>query len=664
MHYRREIDGLRAVAVLPVILFHAGIGPFSGGFVGVDVFFVISGYLITAILIGDLERGDFSLWRFYERRARRILPALGVVILAALPFAWAWMTPAELVDFGESIGAVMVFLSNLLFAIEAGYFDTTAEMKPLLHTWSLAVEEQFYLVFPLLLLGLWRLARRRVAGALILLALGSLVWAQWSLAQDGGRAFYLTPGRAWELLAGALCALHLRGRAGRPQGVLAALGLGLILGAALLFDRGTPFPGISALVPVAGAVLVVLFAHPGTFAARLLSTRPMVGIGLISYSAYLWHQPIFAFARLRQVEAPGLWQMAALCVLALALAWASWASVEQPFRRVEARWLPQRRQVFLASGMGMVGLLAVGLVLRQGEGFPTRFPPALQQIAAAADDRVDNRCIRGPWRKLPPHPVAGCAVPDAAGGTQVLILSDSQGRELAAVLGPMLQARGIGSYATGYLGCPPLPGLLRADDSDYDCDGFMRGALDYAEGAGIDTVVLIGRHGFYLHGTRFDNGEGGVEWGDSGAADTLAGGPEGARAERVLAGYEAGIRALAGRFKVVLVDPVPEAGWEVPQTLFRRQVFGAGGAVLDTAHSAYLARQAPILALLQSLAAELPGVRQAPITQLLCPTATGRCRNADAAGILYMDDVHLSLTGARLVAPVIAQTVEDLRAGR
>lgn len=208
MKYRREIDGLRALAVLPVIFFHAGFKAFEGGFVGVDIFFVISGYLITNIILSDLNAGKFSIVTFYERRARRILPALFFVMLCCLPFAWLWLVPTHLEDFCQSMAAVSVFSSNILFWRESGYFGVASELKPLLHTWSLAVEEQYYLFFPLFLLGLWKLRKRWIFGSLALVAIVSLLLAQWGAYNKPAATFFLLPTRGWELAIGALIAFY------------------------------------------------------------------------------------------------------------------------------------------------------------------------------------------------------------------------------------------------------------------------------------------------------------------------------------------------------------------------------------------------------------------------------------------------------------------------
>lgn len=299
MNYRREIDGLRAIAVLPVIFLHAGFSVFSGGYVGVDIFFVISGYLITSILIGELEHGNFSIDRFYERRARRILPALFVVMLACLPFAYMWMLPTQLKDFAHSLISVVLFVSYFYFISQVDYFAPSAELQPLLHTWSLAVEEQYYLLFPILLVVLWRFGRQRVFWSIVVIAVLSLLLAEWGYRNKPSENFYFAPTRAWELLAGSICSFMTVGKAQRSSNVLSALGFAMIVFAIFGYDATTPFPSVYALLPVVGTALIILFAAEGTWVARLLSLRMFVGIGLISYSAYLWHQPLFAFARLR-----------------------------------------------------------------------------------------------------------------------------------------------------------------------------------------------------------------------------------------------------------------------------------------------------------------------------------------------------------------------------
>lgn len=378
MKYRPEIDGLRAVAVVPVILFHAGFESFSGGFVGVDIFFVISGYLITSILIEAIENRTFSFLMFYERRARRILPALFFVMLCSIPFAWMWMLPYQLMDFAQSLIAVSLFASNILFWKESGYFDLAAEEKPMLHTWSLAVEEQYYVLFPVFLFLAWRFGKNRVFWMIVALAAISLVLSEWGWRNTPSANFYLAPTRAWELFAGSITAFIVQKRGVQKNELLSLIGLAAIIFSVLAYDESTPFPSVYALVPVVGVVLLVLFADRETLSARLLSTRTFVGVGLISYSAYLWHQPLFAFARIRSVQEPSLFLMVFLSLLSLILAGLSWKYIEQPFRAGGATILKARSSVFAASILGFVVFASMGLMGHVNAGFDGR--PMMREL--------------------------------------------------------------------------------------------------------------------------------------------------------------------------------------------------------------------------------------------------------------------------------------------
>lgn len=361
MKYRREIDGLRALAVLPVILFHAGFETFSGGFVGVDVFFVISGYLITTIILAELEQGKFSIVNFYERRARRILPVLFLVMLFCIPFAWVLLSPAELTSFSKSLIAVPLFISNFFFWRDGGYFETAAELKPLLHTWSLAVEEQYYVLFPIFLMLFWKLGKRWIFLTLSLVFCASLAVAQWAAYARPDVSFYLLPTRGWELLIGAFAALYLskayRKESGRAASEVGGwLGISLILYAVFAYSKATPFPSLYALVPTLGAVLIILFATQQTSVGKFVGNKVFVGLGLISYSAYLWHQPILAYARHWLLDISFL-AASLLIVLVILLSVLSWKYVEIPFR---AKSQFGRKYVFAASFLGVIFYTLVG----------------------------------------------------------------------------------------------------------------------------------------------------------------------------------------------------------------------------------------------------------------------------------------------------------------
>jgi len=291
MQYRPEIDGLRALAVLMVICFHAKSYFFNGGFVGVDVFFVISGYLITSILIKEIDQGHFSLIKFYERRARRILPALFFVATISIPLAWIFMTPADMLNFSKSLIAIPTFLSNIFFLKHSGYFDLNSELKPLIHTWSLAIEEQFYIVFPLFLFLISKYCKKIIPLIFIFIIAVSLFIAQYKLHLFQEKVFYLLPYRAWELILGSLIAFSKKNKyypkSNLVNQLTSLLGLMLILLPGVFFSELTPFPGLNAIPPTFGTAMILLSLHEKTLISKILQQKILVGIGLISYSLYL-----------------------------------------------------------------------------------------------------------------------------------------------------------------------------------------------------------------------------------------------------------------------------------------------------------------------------------------------------------------------------------------
>ena len=382
--YRPEIDGLRALAVLPVVFFHAGAPGFSGGYVGVDVFFVISGYLITAIVSRAIARGDFSFIGFYERRIRRIFPALFVVLAVSTIAALVLFPPLRLAAYGRSLVAVALFIGNIFFyrgAPGSGYFETRSVVEPLLHCWSLAIEEQFYLLLPVGLVLIHRWARTHLKFALIAAAACSLAFALWL---EPVAAFYLLPARAWELLVGSLLAVgafpELTGRVQRE--IAAVLGVSLIAGSVLLFNRDTGYYFPYALVPCLGAMLIIHASDGGSTAVqRALSARPLIFVGAISYSLYLWHWPLFLYARYFEINGMH-WQMrASLLVASLFLAVVSYYWIELPFRRSDRVW--PRPRIFRWSAGAMATALAAGIVLVVLQGLPQRFDADTRALIAA-----------------------------------------------------------------------------------------------------------------------------------------------------------------------------------------------------------------------------------------------------------------------------------------
>lgn len=661
MDYRREIDGLRAVAVSSVILFHAGFKTVAGGYIGVDVFFVISGFLIASLILSERREGRFSLLGFYERRARRILPALFCVVLICIPFAYWWFIPRDLEKFFNSVLANSVFASNILFVEEKGYFDTVAELKPLLHTWSLAVEEQFYLFFPpLLMLLLWRFTQRWLIWSLAAFAIASLVYAQWTAIAKPDLAFFILPSRAWELLMGAILAVYMHEHkvieVRRPLAeALSGLGLALILYAALVFDRNIPVPGAHILAPTLGAALIIAFARQGTFVGSLLGSKLFVGIGLISYSAYLWHWPLFAFARYRSPSEPTVAAFVLLVAATFALAYLSWRFVEQPFRN---RRLFTRAQIFKFAGAGTAAVLAVGLLGYFYNGFPQRLPPNI--IAG------DGHEVCRPRTRLPENPdIRICEFGDETATRTVVVYGDSHSRSLSKEIDKHLEAqktRGILIDIDN--DCEIIPQFFekQALERRSRCQKAFRDVLAYLRKTASEIIVAM-RWTLRLYPTpgevedlNFTNSDGGTD--RLTYREYFALSPDGKPSIAASDKREALRQFIDGLLsvgvKVYVVYPVPETGWDIIRVNLWHYV--STGKVLDELSVAardYAERNKFVLSVLSEFESRPNFVAIKP-QSLFCDTAIkGRCI-AQIGGVpYYVDDNHLSGIGSKFVVDAI-----------
>lgn len=657
MKYRAEIDGLRAVAVVPVILFHAGFGFFSGGFVGVDVFFVISGYLITSIIYQEIEAGNFSIARFYERRARRILPALFVVVLACIPFAWIWMLPGEFKSFCHSLVGVATFTSNILFWRESGYFADASELKPLLHTWSLAVEEQYYILFPPLLLLLHHLRRFWLYAAFVVGTLASLIYAQYMSIAAPDANFFLLPTRAWELGIGVLTAFCLRepdpvwSRVWREAAGIA--GLGLIVFAILVYDESTPFPSVWALVPVLGTALVILAADRDTLVGKMLGTPLLVGIGLISYSAYLWHQPLFAFARIRLYENVPVSVYGALIAATFTLAWLSWRYIETPVRRYIFR---SHSKTLTLAAVSCTLLAILGLAGWAGKGLPFRIPEAVVRMADGKNSisPVRAKCHAGPGNLIVPE--MACLLGDG-NGTPVFVWGDSHGVELSWQLANALRPWHIPVKELTGSQCLPSRGIL--SNREHHCVAYNDLVFDYlTQRAPHSIVVLTARWPLYFNGTGINTGEGCAELATSGARfpSEWRGGDDASRINALGAKVRETIAELlkAGH-RVVLVHGIPEPGCNVPNRLARTVLFDQ-----TQTRPLFSVPQAPVEQRAKVVDTQLAVVGDSILhvypASLFC-TGEGRCLTETRKGPLYFDSNHPSLIGSKMIADAITATM-------
>jgi peptidoglycan/LPS O-acetylase OafA/YrhL len=606
--YRSDIDGLRAVAILPVVFYHSGLGLFPGGYVGVDVFFVISGFLITGIIAREVDAGRFSILGFYERRARRILPALMVMLAFVLCVAAYAFFPGDFAKLPQSALMATLFVSNVGFFLETGYFAGSAETMPLLHTWSLAVEEQFYLGFPILLILIARFMPTRRTGILVAITIASFALAVATQASGSGFAFYLLPPRAWELFIGALLALGAFPMI-RPRWLregLALAGLAAIAWAGLSFDKTTVFPGVNALFPVLGAAALILCA-PGTVAGRLLATGPMVGIGLISYSLYLWHWPLIVFTEYVTDTRLAGWVSAAVISVSFVAAFLSWRFVERPFRSTSAF---DQRRIFRWTGASMTLACAASLGLMMTNGWPTRFSPETLRMEAARNDisPVRSLCITDEIGGARPECTLGAKVPPTT-----ILWGDSHGVELAWAISENLARRGASLMQRTRGSCPPMPGYGTAG-----CIAFNREILaTITANPELKTVILAGF------------------WVDP--AYSLGENPQ---------RLDAIIRVLLRMNRtVILIGAVPQQPFDVPRHLARlsergeQSAEGVSRAKFDQ-RSAWLRSYYPEWRGL--------GVRIWEPADTLC---NARYCDVIRSGVpLHFDKHHLSLSGARLIA--------------
>lgn len=508
MKYRPEIDGLRAAAILPVVFFHAGVAGFSGGFVGVDIFFVISGFLITGILDDDLRNGRFSILTFYERRFRRIIPALIFFVLLTSIAAYLLFLPSFLEDYARSLLSVGTFTSNLYFWKFSGYFENSAHLRPLLHTWSLAVEEQFYIFMPIAMWLLYRVAFRLRLFALALALVLSLALSVYATEVAPTANFFLLPTRSWELLAGSMMALW-RGQSAlsyRANGMLSMGGAALILYPVFTYTEATPFPGLAAVLPCAGAALIIYTGGPDrSIAGKILASSLLVFIGKISYSLYLAHWPIAVFVRYVTLEEPNLQHAIVIIAASFALAIFSWRFVETPFRRRASGG--QRRSVIgysLASLSIVAAAGYLGIVLH---GLPQRFPDYASAVEARTRDAStlvasagtqqfsgqswrNGKCFFEDETSFQNWRPEDCALTDNP-GEATLLWGDSYAAHYApGIVANAASIRGrVYQYTSA--GCPPV--LLYYSYARPKCQTFNQNALGIIKSLGASTVVLSGR---------------------------------------------------------------------------------------------------------------------------------------------------------------------------
>ncbi|MFJ2479734.1 acyltransferase family protein [Pseudomonas sp. NPDC087598] len=636
---RRDIDGLRALAVIPVVLFHFGFSTFSGGFVGVDVFFVISGFLITGILFREISAQRFSFIDFWARRARRIIPALTVVMVVTLALGWLLLTAKDYSELGRTVRYQSLFISNILFMREDGYFQPASDLKPLLHTWSLAVEEQYYIFFPLLMALLVRYVRhwRWMLFAVLLVSFGLNIHY---IEHKPEFTFFSLPTRAWELLCGAMLAVTPAPKQPvRPwlYQIVGLAGLTAVLFAVFTFDKSTVFPGWAALLPVLGTTALIWSGAQGaSWTARLLSLRVLVWVGLLSYSLYLWHWPVYVYANAISIDGIQPVEAIGWIALALGLAWLSLRYVELPFR--EKRLLASRNAVLAGAVATIAVLVATGSAIRSADGVPQRLTGKALEYAQSRewragqmkcmlvtqDKSLDKACLVGGNEDVP--------------ATQ-LIWGDSHTAALLPAIESNARREGRPVWLYSMSACPPI----LSDDPRQRCKDFNEQTMERVRSLGIKDVVLASNWSLYMYGRE-----------DGDKKVLLNPADDTAQAEqRMAVALKARVAALreAG-VQVWLFKEVPLQRKGIINRLTSLARIGRSAEGLGRPLEEHLARQHFISGLFESMSAADPGVHVIDPTPMMC--AGGVCSIEVNGHSQYRDEDHLSDAGSARLSPLFA----------
>jgi len=660
MEFRKDINGLRAFAVIAVMLYHFGIYGFSGGFVGVDIFFVISGFLMTGIIYEECFKGGFSFKKFYASRCRRLVPALAILCLTLLIAGWFWLPPHDYKMLGRHAAAALTFITNFIFKNEAGYFDTFSKDKILLHTWSLSLEWQFYLVYPLLIAAFFRWIKKRKEDAgketrvaifwLWGIAIASFGLCAYITPTHSAFAFYLLPSRLWEFLAGGLA--YLAFSQGQEPEKLRQLGfisgLLLISLSIFFFDEGIVWPGYWAAIPVLGSILVIWGRQQNSI---LLNNPVIQKIGIWSYSIYLWHWPVMIAFRLSGFEHSVLADFIG-AAFAILLGGASYHFVETPFRRPDAIPLRAGYRRKVITSCFMVALLW-GFVIDKKDGFAFRVS---EDVLAIERDVRESKHARAPTCSGTPTTFSSFNCEKAAVQPDFVVLGDSHA---PAIFNAIHIANGAHKYGRLYhMTCPPFPNAyVTAKDYSRHCPTFYQSTLAEISSLPESVPVFFAfRYAMYLHGP---NEHPDLHIGLSFTDETYEKTIEEAFKQRL-------VTTLCNLSKngrsVYAVAPVPEIGIDVPNALARHIMFQDAYKDIDLPIDVYKERQKHVLETLQQAATTCPRVKILDPTPYFC--SDSRCRGIENKKALYSDDNHLSNHGILRVAPLFKDLLAFGAAGQ
>jgi peptidoglycan/LPS O-acetylase OafA/YrhL len=661
VNYRKEIDGLRAVAVLAVIIYHSKVNLleyeiFKGGFIGVDIFFVISGYLITLIILKELnETGNFSLKKFYERRVRRILPALLVVVLASIPFGWMYILPSSFIEFSKSIIYSLGYSSNFYFWFSGQQYGADdGLLKPFLHTWSLSVEEQFYILFPLILMASYIFLKKYIIYIFILIFLVSLGLSNWTSLNYESLSFYFLHTRAWEILAGSFLAyfeIHLGRRSNNKKlnYFLPSVGFFLIICSFFYLDDTMLHPSFLTLVPVVGVCFIIWFSDKDEIITKVLSTKLCVGIGLISYSLYLWHYPIFAFIRISEMSSDSLIKKLLFGGIIFLLAILSYYLVEKPSRNKKNPF--KYIFLFIAVLYFLIIFLSTNIILKKGyaERLEGQFTSKILNYGVVDVDFYCNNCRY-----------------NTNSNKKFFLIGDSHAGRMVSNLKDRVAARNFqfipSTISQG--GCLFYPGIKtvykKTNKIVKECD------LDYYDklveelSSGTNQIIVFaGRLPLHLNEEVFNNQEGGIETKINWYTKYISTGVY----KNIGESFKTEVLKLSKLNKIILVYPIPEVGFNINSKLFINKKIKKKielSNYVTTSYDVYKTRTSSSFKLLNSIKGK--NIYRVYPHSMFCDTLIkNRCLTHDNKTTFYDDSNHLSRYGSKSLNNLIVDIMDQIK---
>jgi peptidoglycan/LPS O-acetylase OafA/YrhL len=676
INYRPEIDGLRAIAVISVIFYHANVvifdeKLFKGGFIGVDIFFVISGYLITSLILRELNTTQsFSFINFYQRRVRRILLPLFFVMLLCFPVAWVYLDPGNFIDFSKSILYSIGFSSNFYFwDMGQQYAAANSLLKPFLHTWSLSIEEQYYIIFPIFLFIIFRYLRNYLLLFLIVSFIFSILLADWGSKNYPSATFYFLHSRAWELIAGSFLAFseiyqHYKKNNLITQNSLSFIGFFIILFSIIFGKTHFPHPSFYTLAPVLGVCLVILFSNKNTFIAKILSTKFFVGTGLISYSLYLWHYPIFAFARINELDPGNILNFLTLIIPIIILSILTYFFIEKPSRNRETKFKIILSSIFFL----LIIIITLNLLVINKDGFKKRMPPLLQGINF---NTPPWKLLKNDNNEICHNKKNGCVF-NPSSKKKIFMIGDSHSAALMFNLKDRVVKRNY-SFTTFTLdGCLYFKGFnlinkhTKIIDKKCNNDYFLE--LDnMLKNQQNSIIILSGRFPLYLNNSRFDNQEGGVENGDWPYLYHSLG-----QFNNIQSSFRNSIQTISKNNKIILIYPIPEVGLNIKDKILatsQKNVFLKENynfddflkpkKVFTTSYNTYIQRTKSSFDLLNSIKGK--NIYKIYPHELFCNNQIkNRCMTHNNEHIFYWDDDHTSLQGSKMINDLILKEIKKI----